>query len=70
MAEHPKYKLLGQNYVLPDMVATRDVYAISASDRVEPSMKARIDNPDAMLKGAGDWTTIHPPVTRTGFLPP
>ncbi len=50
-------------YVRPltsDMIATTDAYATCASDRPDPSINPRIDNPSAMLHDNADWTTIHP----------
>ena len=43
-----------------DMVATTDAYATSVSDRPEPSIEARLENPNAMMTDNADWTTIHP----------
>jgi len=46
--------------MLADMVATRDAYAISASDRVEKSVVPRVENPNAMLDDNAEWTTLFP----------
>ena len=54
---------LKESFVRPmrrDMVATRDVYATCVSDRVEPSITPRVDEPNAMTDDNADWTTIHP----------
>ena len=32
----------------------------SASDRPDPTITLRVDNPDAMLHDNADWTTVHP----------
>src|SRR5690606_27616529 len=47
--------------VIPaDFVATTDVLAISASERVVPGAQVAVDEPSALLHDTPDWTTIHP----------
>jgi hypothetical protein len=45
--------------MLPEMVATNDVYALCASERVVEKAAARVEEPMALRSDNDDWTVIH-----------
>jgi alpha-L-rhamnosidase len=54
---------LAQPFARPmtnDMIVTTDIYALSASERIDPTITPHVDNPSALLTDSDDWTTIQP----------